>query len=364
MPIEFLCPQCKTMLATPDGTSGLHAQCPTCQLTMVIPDLESRPPSETAVLNTAVLNNNGEKEDDPESTDQLEAVGLAPNRQSGVWVPPEDADEEFPPPPPLPRPPKPALDLPSSTWSLISEAASPVPMNPKQLFQPAPSRFSLQFALSYGWKLFTKHWKLFVLASALVIGILLFHATIIWTNTLLSPGGIASTLFVVAFLPVILASLAAMISRAARGLNPRLPILILGFFFYWRIFRLMTLWLCFLVLCHLPVVVLGVFCVSFNFIPLKLLGIAILLIGSVLIWIRIGWVPFIVMERPDDNLFGMIRFSWQISSGKTFELLQTILLMVCAMCGTLLLLGIPIAMGIGGGTYVLLTRDHAKLAPS
>lgn len=37
MPIEFLCPQCNTVLETPDGSAGMQARCPTCEVLLLVP---------------------------------------------------------------------------------------------------------------------------------------------------------------------------------------------------------------------------------------------------------------------------------------------------------------------------------------
>lgn len=390
MPIEFLCPQCNQLLQTPDDSAGLHAICPQCNLTMVIPD--PRPgggaPVAPPPVPSAALPN------PPVPSASASAAAPGGVASPGQEQPPFPNFVEYTPSPPSSLPvyesPPPATSAPSGLTnepagnsslaaggSSISSAArrsGPIPMPPgsssalrraseaagsrgPQPASPSPTTtgsavipFRVNAAMAAGWDVMKANFNAFFIA-ALVFGIAM----------------VVSLPTVVGFLvvaPMLAAGMGALAVQAARGAKPNVSVMLDGFQDFGSVFGRMFLWSLLMTACQLPFLLLT-WMLSWTGLPIATtLGSLLLLGGCIVASSRLGWVPFAILEQPQLSFGQLLTHSLDISRGKTVELVKLSAMTYCAMAATIwalcvgvVLVGIPIAMGIGGATYVRLVRD-------
>lgn len=389
MPIEFLCPGCRQLLQTPDDTAGMQATCPHCGQTMLVPGGEPPPsalpmhPPASGVSGPGETPGSGSHHEanqlipppgaEPESGSGSDSAAVVPPPGSGLgsgagsgFVPGGSSvvsgsgsslEREVPESnlatdqaPSLGTPP--AVEQPANI-ALPETETEPAPFAPPPPFQydedhlgsPAPDRFAIYPALAYGWEIMKANF------NAFFVGAVLF--------------GMASV-FVLP-LPFMIAGLGALAVRAARGMHPEIGVSLEGFNDMGSTLTKMGLWLGLTLVVHAPLVGFWLF-LNWSGIPgLRVLGMLVMLAGGILYGVRLGWVPFAVLERPHLNFSQLINHSLEISKDRTWELIQLAGLSYCAILATIwgfcvgiVFFGIPIALGIGGSTYVLLTREAGK----
>ncbi len=404
MPIEFLCPQCRMLLATPDGSAGQEATCPNCQLTLVVPSLLEGPLSADALLSqvsqdpqeltfsqagsgrleirsthesttqrttSQIPSDHGPKSKTPESKaaesraaesraaesraaesraaesraaePTIEMTGLAPHPGPPVW------QEEG----------APAVGQ-TSRRSQRHLGQREV-LDPLRTAGPCPAAFTLPAALAFGWQVFLAHWWGLVLANFLLLvpsaavalawfvaGSTLINLALGWTGA-----GVLGLVFVA------LAAMSAV--RAARGLDPNSG--------WWAMFACqlgrigwtMLVWAIVFGAALGPLGYLSWRLLLVDHPLLTLLAWGIFLMDLVLVGSRLGWVPLAMFERPADGPLRLLGYSWRISRGHSLELWQLAILSGCAAAGTLIflpLVGFPLALAMLGGAYVVLAQEQ------
>ena len=374
MPIEFLCPQCNQLLQTPDDSAGLHAICPQCSLTMLIPDPRASggpPPIPPPVPSAPVADSDQaapaqppeqyptfveyQPSPPPSSIPVYESPAPAPGSASGLSnasagnsglsaggssLGPSSsgisAAARRSGPIPTPAASAPALQRASDSSGSSASTSAPA----------AAAPFRVHAAMAAGWEVMKANFNTFFIA-ALVFGISL--ATVLG--------------FLVAG-PILAAGMGAIAVQAARGGKPNVSVLLSGMQDFRPIFGRMLLWCLLMAACQLPFLLLT-WALSLTGLSIATtLGGLVMLGACIVVSSRLGWVPFAILEQPQLNFSQLLTHSLDISRGKTAELIKLAAMTYCAMVATIWLLcvgvvlvGIPIAMGIGGATYVLLVRD-------
>jgi hypothetical protein len=353
MPIEFVCPKCKTLIATPDNSAGQTARCPQCQLSMAVPQLASKPASPKALPVRPDDEYNVLAEDD---TRAFQLVGLEPDlAESAVWQnetaqPPSDDDGSSEPGRSGDTPPPKRSKGSQRNWLALSE--------PKQLASPAPERFELSLALAYGWRILGRNFLPLVLVNVIVLSVLV---TMTWaliqsaSNAIWLAGLLASLLILwpISILPALVSI------RAARGL-PTGPVMVASLFAAgWRILPSLGAWLA---LVFGLIIGWSILIVAANERAGVLVALAVGLVGlfvTLLLMARLAWVPLVACDHPQDTLPQHFATSIAISQGETLESLVLFGLLLCAVVGLLPLvplLGLPLAWSVVGASYVLMAR--------
>ncbi len=313
MPIEFLCPQCQALLQTPDDSAGMQATCPQCNLTMLVPA-------------------------------PAPAVAPAPQPDAGPAPLPHSAETPAAPAPAASTSSKtPAAPPPSS--ASIPQFQPPEPFEPLQPVRPTPRRFTVYSALAYGWEVMKGNFNAFFLAAIVFASL----------------GGCLP------LLPLLLAGMGALAVRAARGSQPEVGVVFSGMNDLPRVVTMMTLWVGLTATLHLPLAALWFMMLTTKFPVAQLLGGLMFFVGGMLYGVRLGWVPFAVIDRPHLSFSQLVEHSLAISRGKTLDLVFLAALTYFTLLATVwgffvgfVFFGIPIALGVGGATYVLLVRDSGK----
>jgi hypothetical protein len=179
MAIEFECPNCRTLIRTPDEAAGKKARCPRCQLVSPVP-LSSSLPSAGGFSQTPQYSPPPEPPKPPPASEPppLTSQPLQPmgGTNAGAWLPPADAfapqgppAQAYPPYQPPPTSTNPFGEFGGSGGAInpyqspAYGAAPEVPLSPEELRQKlvGPAIGML-------------------LGAALCIGVVAFFAAIIW----------------------------------------------------------------------------------------------------------------------------------------------------------------------------------------
>ncbi|MEK6236878.1 MAG: hypothetical protein N2C14_19390, partial [Planctomycetales bacterium] len=211
-------------------------------------------------------------------------------------------------------------------------------------FQPVPRTFSVAAALTYGWEIMRANFPLFLGATL--------------TSMLLSAACLGFSA------PFLAAMLAYLSLQAARGGRPGLGD---GFRFLGEFPRLLApvlLWTVIVLACQIPIAVAVGLASLTGSGPLQFAVVGISVLLQTWFMVRLGWAPFVLADHPASGALELFQVSLAISKGHTIPLLILSLLTYCAVIGTalglgvgLVLMGAPIVLGVGGGTYVLLDRE-------
>ena len=308
MPIEFLCPNCEMLLQTPDKSEGMQATCPRCSTMMLVP--------------------------------AASAEATAPPISSGN--PPLSQHIAVPPPVSV-ADPSGFEDRHSFLRKVPRQLYNEEDEEDDELLHGPPLRFSVHGALAFGWEVMKENFhSFFIAAIILALG-----------SCLLVP------------IPILLAGMGALSVRAARGLQPEVGVALAGFNQMQRVFTLMSMWMALMLVLHLPLFFIWGLLFATGVPLLKLIGALIFAGGGIMFGVRLGWVPFAVVDHPEWSFSQVVEHSTRISRNRTWDLVQLAALSYFAIWATLwglcvgiLFFGVPIALGMGGSAYVLLVKDQ------
>ncbi len=357
MPIEFLCPKCKTLLATADGTSGQSVKCTSCGLVMAVPDLTERPASADAILSEVEQEYNVLDDDD---TRAFQLVGLEPDRPpSAVW------QQESTPHPQASetqgggeaeRPTPAEWDASASVSAILDE----FPLSePDRLFSPAPQRFDPLLALAYGWHILRRNLLAFVVPNLLIVGVLVAAAWLMWWSRSWTLWLVVPPVTLLLVWAIALA-LAAITIRAARGLPLGWPLLRGLIQHGSQVVPTVGVWLVLMLVLHVGWATLVV--ASTQVLGL-LVGLAVSLLMTLLTLVALAhviWLPLVACDDPAGGLGQHLGRSMRMGRSELGSIVLLLASLGCAIVGLLplvVLFGLPLAASGVAAAYVLLCRE-------
>lgn len=364
MAIQFLCPKCQMLLQAAEEHAGMQTTCPQCETLMVIPQPSgagdevpmpppspvpsAEPPEEMAEAEAVEF-------EEVEEVDAAEEMAAIPADDEGEEVAAEPFAERS------------SLDAhaamgPAEESPSVGEM-TPAETTPSSLqrppaaapyFQPMPREFSVGAVLTYGWEIMKANFTTFCLAS-----LVFFGGTSLAALCLFLP--------VLVVGPILVAVLSALALQAARGKHPEMQDGVSQAKRIGEFLVPMLIWSILVLGCQVPLILIWAVLTHFGGGIAQMVAYVLLVVGSTLILARVGWVPFVLVENPETGIFELFEQSWAISKGHTLDLLLLGMLTHLAILGTALglcvgviLVGVPIALGVAGGAYVLLDRQWTQ----